>query len=52
MKAGVGRRIAEQDKRIDHLTAQLKEQAALIQKVSDKVELNRPALRTVAEDSR
>jgi hypothetical protein len=42
------RRIEEQDKRIDQLTAQLKEQAALIQKVSDKVELNRPAPGTVA----
>jgi hypothetical protein len=37
------RRIEEQDKRIGELTAQLKQQAALIQKVSDKVELNRPA---------
>jgi trimeric autotransporter adhesin len=43
------RRIEEQDKRIDQLTAQLKEQAVLIQKVNDKVELNRPAPRTVAE---
>jgi hypothetical protein len=42
------RRIEEQNKRIDQLTAQLKEQAALIQKVSDKVELNRPAPGTVA----
>jgi hypothetical protein len=41
------RRIEEQDKRIDQLTAQLKEQAALIQKVNDKVELNRPAPQTV-----
>ena len=46
------RRIEEQDKRIDQLSAQLKEQAALIQKVSDKVELSRPALRTVAKDFR
>jgi hypothetical protein len=37
------RRIEEQDTRIDELTAQLKEQAALIQKVNDKVELNRSA---------
>jgi hypothetical protein len=36
------RKIEEQEKRIDALTAQLKEQAALIQKVSDKVELNKP----------
>jgi hypothetical protein len=44
------RRIEEQDKRIDQLTAQLKEQALLIQKVNDKVELNRPAPQTVAID--
>jgi Chaperone of endosialidase len=54
------RRIEEQDKRIDQLTAQLKEQALLIQKVNDKVELNRfatgrirrggPAPQTVADD--
>ena len=37
------RKMEEQDKRIDQLTAQLKDQAALIQKVSDKVELNKPA---------
>ncbi len=41
------RRIEEQDQRINQLTAQLKEQAALIQKVNDKVELNRPAPETV-----
>jgi hypothetical protein len=41
------RRIEEQDKRIDQLTTQLKEQAALIQKVNDKVELSKPAPRTV-----
>jgi hypothetical protein len=41
------RQIEEQDKRIDQLTAQLKEQAALIQKVNDKVELNRSAPQTV-----
>jgi hypothetical protein len=44
------RRIEGQDKRIDQLTAQLKEQALLIQKVNDKVELNRPAPQTVAND--
>ena len=44
------RRIEEQDKRIDRLTALLKEQALLIQKVNDKVELNRPAPQTVAND--
>jgi hypothetical protein len=46
------RKIEEQDKRIDQFTAQLKHQAALIQKVSDKVELNKPALQMVATDSR
>jgi hypothetical protein len=46
------RRIEEQDKRIEQLTAQLKEQAALIQKVNDKVELNRPSPQTVVNDSR
>ncbi len=44
------RRIEEQDKRIDQLTSQLKEQALLIQKVNDKVELNRPAPQTVADN--
>jgi hypothetical protein len=44
------RRIEEQDKRIDQLTARLKEQALLIQQVNDKVELNRPAPQTVATD--
>jgi hypothetical protein len=37
------RKVEEQEKRIDALTAQLKEQAAWIQKVSDKVEINKPA---------
>src|SRR4029077_18043965 len=41
------RRIEEQDKRIDQLTVQLKEQRALIQKVSDKAELNRATPQTV-----
>ena len=40
-------RIEEQDKRIEQLTAQLKEQALLIQKVNDKVELNRAAPQAV-----
>jgi hypothetical protein len=35
------RRIEEQDKKIEQLTAQLKKQAVLIQKVSDKVDLNK-----------
>jgi Chaperone of endosialidase len=41
------RRIEEQDKRIDQLTAALKEQAALIQKVSDRIKLSKPAPQTV-----
>jgi hypothetical protein len=44
------RRIEEQDKRIDQLTPQLKEQAALIQKVNNKVELSRPAPQSVANN--
>jgi len=41
------RTVQEQQKEIDALRAELKEQRALIQKVSDKVELNRPAQQTV-----
>jgi hypothetical protein len=41
------RRIEEQDKRIEQLTAQLKQQAALIQKVNDKVELSKTAPQAV-----
>jgi hypothetical protein len=37
------RKMEEQQKEIDTLTTQLKKQATLIQKVSDKVELNNPA---------
>jgi predicted RNase H-like nuclease (RuvC/YqgF family) len=36
------RTVEEQQKQIDALKAELKEQKALIQKISDKVELNRP----------
>jgi uncharacterized coiled-coil protein SlyX len=39
--------IAQQQKGMEVLTASLKEQAAQIQKVSDKVELSKPAPRTV-----
>jgi hypothetical protein len=42
------RRIEEQDKRIDQLTAQLNEQASLIQKVSAQVELQKAAPQTIA----
>jgi hypothetical protein len=44
------RRIEEQDKRIDQLTAQLTEQAEQIRKVNDKVEMNRPAPQMVVSD--
>jgi Chaperone of endosialidase len=44
------RKVQEQEKRIDALTAQLKEQAALIQKVSAKVELNKPAPQMVVNN--
>ena len=43
------RQVQEQQKQIDKLTAQLKEQAALIQKVSARVELMKTAPRTVAD---
>jgi hypothetical protein len=41
------RTVQEQQKEINALRAELKEQRALIQKVSDKVELSRPAPQTV-----
>jgi hypothetical protein len=41
------RTVQEQQKEIDALRAELKEQSALIQKVSDKVELDKPARQTV-----
>jgi hypothetical protein len=44
--------IALQQQEIQALSANLKEQAALILKVNDKVELNRPAPQTVADDHR
>ena len=39
--------VQEQQKEIDALKAQLKEQAALIQKMSARVEASNPALQTV-----
>src|SRR4029453_8412264 len=42
------RKNEEQEKRIDALTAQLKEQAAQIQKVSAQVEVSKPAQQTVS----
>jgi hypothetical protein len=44
------RTVQEQQKEIDALKAELKEQKALIQKVSDKVELNRPAPQMVVNN--
>ena len=44
------RTVQEQQKEIDVLRAELKEQRAFIQKVNDKVELNRPAPQTVASN--
>jgi septal ring factor EnvC (AmiA/AmiB activator) len=40
--------VAQQQKGMEVLTAQLKEQAAQIQKVSAQLEFNKPAPRTVA----
>jgi len=42
--------VQEQQKQIENLTAQLKEQAAQIRKVSDKVELSKPAPQTVGNN--
>ncbi|MFL6499547.1 MAG: tail fiber domain-containing protein [Candidatus Udaeobacter sp.] len=44
------RRGEAQQKELDALKAEFKEQSALIQKVNDKVELNRPAPQTVVSD--
>ncbi len=41
------RKVQEQEKRIDALTAQLKEQAARIQKVSAQIEVTKPAPQVV-----
>ncbi len=41
---------AQQQKEIQALAAIVKKQALLIQKVNDKVELNKPALQTVLND--
>src|SRR5207249_3449608 len=43
-------RIAQQEKGIEVLTAQLKEQAAELQKVSAQLELRKPSPRTVLND--
>jgi len=44
------RTVQEQQKEIDALRAELKEQRAFIQKVNDKVELSRSAPQTVANN--
>jgi hypothetical protein len=44
------RKVEEQQKQIDTLTTQLKEQAAQIQKVGDKVEMNNPAKQVIASE--
>jgi predicted RNase H-like nuclease (RuvC/YqgF family) len=44
------RTVQQQQKEIDALKAELKEQRAFIQKVSDKVELNKSALQLVLHD--
>ena len=44
------RTVQAQQKEIDALRAELKEQKALIQKVNDRVELNRPAPQTVSKN--
>ena len=42
------RKVEEQEKRIDTLTAQLKEQAAQIQRVSERVEVSKPGSKVVS----
>jgi uncharacterized coiled-coil protein SlyX len=42
--------VAQQQKQIETLTAQLREQAAQIQKISAHFELSKPAPQTVAND--
>jgi hypothetical protein len=44
------RTVQKQQQEIDALKAELKEQRALIQRVSDKVELNKPAPQTIADN--
>ena len=44
------RKVTQQQKEIDALKTELKEQRGLIQKVSDKIELNRSAPRVVVND--
>jgi hypothetical protein len=44
------RKMEEQQKQIDALTAQLKQQAVLIQNVSDKVDVTRSTRQVVANE--
>jgi hypothetical protein len=44
------RTVQQQQKELDALKAELKEQRALIQKVNDKVEFNKPAPRVATGD--
>ncbi len=44
------RKVKEQQKEIDALKAELKEQRSFIQKISDKVESKRPAPQVVFND--
>jgi predicted RNase H-like nuclease (RuvC/YqgF family) len=44
------RKVQEQEKEIEALKAQLEEQRAFIQRVSDKVEMNRPAPQMALND--
>ena len=44
------RKLQEQEKRIDALTAQLKEQSAQIQKVSAQLEVTKPAPQMVVNN--
>ena len=50
LKQNFGTNIAQQAKQIEALTATVKEQSAQIQKVSDQVELSKPAPKTVLND--
>ena len=45
------RKMEQQQKQIDGLTVQLKEQAAQIQKVSTQIEASKPKKRVVLEES-
>jgi len=48
--SGMEASVAQQQKAMEVLAAQLKEQSAQIQKVSAQLEANKPALRTVVDN--